>query len=85
MLPPGRAKLAMNPRPTGSEISVMTIGMDVVARFAAAIAAKCSNATIDVRLRLHEFSRELGESLQVSAGAAVDDLEVLAFLVAQAG
>ena len=35
MLPPGRARLATNPSPMGSESSAMIMGMVLVARFAA--------------------------------------------------
>src|SRR5439155_4047807 len=38
MFPPGRARLATNPLPTGSPALAMTMGMVLVARWAAGIA-----------------------------------------------
>src|SRR5262249_25709779 len=59
-LPPGRAKLATKPVPTGSLSTAKTIGMTDVARFAAGCDSPSDN---DIDLESDELRRHLGEAL----------------------
>ena len=60
-LPPGRARVAIRPDPTGSDTAKNTIGMDEVARFAATAAG-------DAQARIR--STRLAASSAASAGSA---------------
>src|SRR6516165_7450622 len=59
ILPPGRARLAMNPEPTGSPTPAMTMGMVDVARRAAIVAA-VAHATVTSTLLLTSSVTTLG-------------------------
>src|SRR5213082_1249831 len=76
MFPPGRLRLATSPVSTGSLGTIMTIGMLLVALFAAS-AAEPAGATITSTLP-NQVGRELGQSLDVPLRPSVLDDEVLA-------
>ena len=61
MLPPGRARLATKPALTGSLASAITIGIVVVACFAAATLA-LSAADDDIHLEADQLGREAQEA-----------------------
>ena len=56
-LPPGRARLATSPDPTGSDTAKNTIGMDGVARFAASAAGVAQARIRSTRLRANSFAK----------------------------
>ena len=70
-LPPGRARLATRPVPTGSPASAKTIGMTDVACFAARTAGARRDNDID--LQPDELGRDLGEALAASLRPAILD------------
>ena len=70
-LPPGRAKLATRPVPTGSAADAKTIGMTDVACFAASDCA--SRRDDDIDLEPDELGRDLGEALAASLRPAILD------------
>jgi hypothetical protein len=75
MFPPGRARLATKPCPTGSLTTEKTIGMVWVARFRAAMTGPAGSDN-EVRCRTHHFRRislDLGE---VPAGKPMLNLNV---------
>ena len=61
-LPPGRARLATKPMPTGSASCAITMGMVVVAFFAA---TRCSEATGNdqINLETNQVRRKLRQAL----------------------
>ena len=61
MLPPGRARLATRPLPTGSGAIANTIGIVEVACFIARPAAPA--VTNDIDLKAYKLCRDLGETL----------------------
>src|SRR6516162_7649413 len=74
-LPPGRARLATMPVPTGSPAPAKTIGMSAVACFAAR-AGRVPTVTID--LELDKLGRNLGEAFGASLGPAILDRDAAA-------
>ena len=70
-LPPGRARIATKPLPTGSTASANTIGIVEVACFAAGTAA--SHRDDDIDLEPDELGRDLGEALAASLCPAILD------------
>ena len=70
-LPPGRARLATRPVPTGSAAVAKTIGMTDVACFAARTAR--SRRDNDIDLEPDELGRDLGEALAASLRPAILD------------
>ena len=75
MLPPGRARLATRPAPTGSPATANTIGMTDVACFAA-ITGRGAISDDDIDLELDELCRDLGKALDASLRPAVFDRNV---------
>ena len=70
-LPPGRARLATRPVPTGSSAVAKTIGMTDVACFAAS--DRGSRRDNDIDLEPDELGRDLGEALAASLRPAILD------------
>ena len=64
MLPPGRARLAISPVPSGSPAGAITIGISVVARLAACTAG-VSEATIMSTLRSTSSAASCGSRARV--------------------
>ena len=82
-LPPGRLRLATRPALTGSRPnSVATMGMALVARFAAN-AAGSPEVTDDVDFQARKFIREFGKLVDVAARIAKFDNDVLSVDVAK--
>ena len=81
-LPPGRARLATRPRPTGSPSSAITMGIVEVASFAA-LAEPLVGGHDDIHLELNQFYGKLGRPLLLSLGIAIYQHEVFAFDVAE--
>ena len=77
MFPPGRPRLATSPSSTGSIGKIMTMGMLLVAFFAAS-AADPAGATITSTLCRTSSAASVGQSLDVPFGPSVLDDEVLA-------
>ena len=71
-LPPGRARLATRPLPTGSPAIAKTIGMTEVACFAA-IDRRGPARDDDIDLEPDELGRDLGEALAASLRPAILD------------
>ena len=69
MFPPGRAKLSTSPVATGSTVVTMTIGIVLVACFAARIAGRYEDKDID--LELHEFGDEGWDPFPLSLRVAI--------------
>ena len=65
MFPPGRARLATNPLPTGSVSCVITMGIVVVASLAARVAVGPARDD-NVYFETHEFGRKRGEAIEFS-------------------
>jgi hypothetical protein len=61
MLPPGRARLAIKPIPTGSETAVITTGIDDVARWT----ARSMGGDDDVQLQADKLRGQLWSALGV--------------------
>src|SRR5215469_17253097 len=79
MLPPGWARLCTSPSARMSPVAAITMGMVVVACFAAtAPAAPCVTMTLTFR-RTDELRGELGQSIVVPIGPAELDEDVSAF------
>ena len=75
-LPPGRARLATRPAPTGSAAFVITMGMVVVAFFAAnAARVRCGHDQIN--LKTNQVRRKLRQALTLLLGKPVLDGEIL--------
>ena len=68
-LPPGCARLATNPDLTGSKLPKNTIGIDVVAAFAARTLA-APTATMTSTLRGDKFLREGRQLIELVVGEA---------------
>jgi len=66
-LPPGRARLAISPDPTGSDTAKNTIGMDEVARFAASAAGVAQTRIRSTRLCANSFAKTGNASKLLSA------------------
>ena len=81
-LPPGRARLATRPLPTGSLTPTITMGIVVVACLAAS-AAGVSPHHQDVHLETDQLGREGREPLVLPCRHAVLHDEVLAFDIAE--
>ena len=71
-LPPGRARLATRPVPTGSPATAKTIGMTDVACFAAMTGAVAIRDN-DIDLQPDELGRDLGVALGASLRPAILD------------
>ena len=76
-LPPGRARLATRPLPTGSIATAKTIGMTDVACFAAADGGSVRDNDID--LEPDELGRDLGIALDASLRPAILDRDGATF------
>src|SRR5260370_30237257 len=76
MFPPGRARFVTIPLPTGSPMTPMTMGVVVVACFAASTAS-VPQVRIDVHVEADEVVRKLGKLFVVSLGVAVLEANVL--------
>ena len=63
-LPPGRARLAMSPSPTGSPTLTMTMGIVPVA-FLAATAGGVAACNDDVHLEPDQLGREVGQPVDL--------------------
>ena len=75
-LPPGRARLATRPAPTGSPAFVITMGMVVVAFFAAnAGGIPCDHDQIN--LKTNQVRRKLRQALSLLLGKSVLDGDIL--------
>ena len=70
-LPPGRARLATKPLPTGSPATAKTIGMADVACFAAG--TRASRRDDDIDLEPDELGRDLGVALGAALRPAILD------------
>ena len=81
MLPPGRARLATTPSPTGSPLNAMTIGTVVVARFTAHTAGP--KAMITSTLRRDQFCGKLRQPIWDAVGPKVGKSEVFPFCVSE--
>src|SRR2546423_4988393 len=77
MLPPGRAMLATNPLPIGSDTATNTIGIVPVARMSA-LATGVLWAENAVRLELYQLFRKRLHARGVALGLAILDAKVLA-------
>jgi len=75
-LPPGRARLATKSKPTGSLVFVITMGMVVVAFFAAN-AGGVPETTIRSTLRRTTSAANSGQALWRSLGESVLDGDIL--------
>ena len=75
MLPPGRAKLATNPLPTGSLSWAITIGIVEVASLSGRVTA--ARRDDDVHLETHQLGSELGQPIDLSVCRAPLDDDVL--------
>jgi hypothetical protein len=73
MLPPGRAKLATIPLPTGSNANAKTIGITDVACFVEHRASRCDN---DIDLKSHKLGRDLRVSLSAPFRPAKFDCNI---------
>ena len=74
-LPPGRARLATKPAPTGSPVFAITIGMVAVAFFAAnAAVPRCHN---QINLETNQVRRKLRQALRLLLGKSVLDGDIL--------
>ncbi len=72
MLPPGRAKLVTSPTAIGSATAAITIGMVVVACFAAAHGVKVDHD--DIYLCTHELSSQLRQPSRIAVrGTQLED------------
>jgi hypothetical protein len=81
MFPPGRAKLATSPDPTGSPVCE-TIGIVVVARWAArVVGVPCVRRMSHIET--HEFRHEVGKSVRITLPEAVLHEDTLPFDVAK--
>ena len=75
-LPPGRARLATKPAPTGSPAFAITMGMVVVAFFAAnAGGVPCDHDQIN--LKTNQVRRKLRQALRLLLGKSVLDGDIL--------
>ena len=75
-LPPGRARLATKPAPTGSPTFVITMGMVVVALLAANAAGRpCDHDQIN--LKTNQVRRKLRQALRLSLRKSVLDGDIL--------
>ncbi len=75
-LPPGRARLATRPAPTGSAAVAITMGMVVVAFLAANAACRpCDHDQIN--LKTNQVRRKLRQALRLFLGKPVLDGEIL--------
>ena len=75
-LPPGRARLATKPAPTGSPAFVITMGMVVVAFFA----ANADGVPADhdqINLKTNQVRRKLRQALRLLLGKSVLDGDIL--------
>jgi hypothetical protein len=81
ILPPGRARLATNPDPTGSPTDTITIGIvDVALR--TATSAGVDHATNDIDITIDEFSYDIGILFEGTSRRVNGDGQVLPFDVA---
>src|SRR5262245_33250489 len=78
IFPPGRARLATNPLPTGSLSCAMTMGIVTVASLAARVDGG-PFATMMSTFESHEFGRERGETVEFSLRVSIlnDDISPL--------
>ena len=75
-LPPGRARLATKPAPTGSAALTITMGMVVVAFLAAnADCRRCGHDQIN--LKTNQVRRKLRKALRLLLGKSVLDGDIL--------
>lgn len=70
-MPPGRARLATRPPPSGSVAAAKTMGMADVTCFGAR--APLPTVTIDIHLELDELGSDLGKALVASLSPAIID------------
>lgn len=77
-LPPGRAKLAISPLPTGSPAATITIGIVVVARLVAS-GASVPGATITSACGVDQLCGNLGQPIEPVIRVPALEYEVLAF------
>ena len=75
-LPPGRARLATKPAPTGSPAFAITMGMVVVAFFAANAGGVPSNHD-QINLKTNQVRRKLRQALKLLLGKPVLDGDIL--------
>ena len=75
-LPPGRARLATRPAPTGSPAFTITMGMVVVALFAAnADGRRCTHD--EINLKTNQVRRKLWQALRLLFGKPILDGDIL--------
>jgi len=79
MFPPGRARLATNPRPTGSPTVVVTIGIVPMACLAARVGFPRGNDAVD--LETNQLRREIRKSIYLPFCRPVLDSDVFLFHV----
>ncbi len=77
MFPPGRARFETTPFPTGSPLNAMTIGMVLVARFAAHDAGP--KAMITSTLLATSSATSSGKRVESSVGPTICYAEILSF------
>src|SRR6516162_5591181 len=82
ILPPGRARLATTPLPTGSPTWVKTIGIVEVVPFAARAAGGAAHRHDQVDLAADEVGGQRRQPIIMALGPAVFELDVLALDVA---
>ena len=82
MFPPGRARLATSPSPTGSLPPAITIGIVRVACWTARV-APLATVTITSSLSRTSFRREVSQPLVSALSVSVFDDEVLALHIAE--
>jgi hypothetical protein len=81
MLPPGLARLATSPRPTGSPTPVITIGIEGGRRLECKVGT-CSARGDHVRLPGHQLARDFGEPVWLAVRITALDDEVLPLHIA---
>ena len=74
-LPPGRARLATRPAPTGSSTPAKTIGTSMSPAWPQRQPASAPSATMTSALALHEFGCHLGSAIESTLGPAILDCD----------
>ena len=82
MFPPGRARLATSPRPTGSAAPTKTMGIVVVACLAARALAT-PTARMQIHRQADQLGREVGEPVEVPLRIAVLKGDMLSLHIAE--
>src|SRR5690348_8622550 len=81
-LPPGRAKLSTNPKPTGSPARTNTIGNGTGELFELHCAKRC-HCNNCVEFGIDKLARQYPEPFRIFGGKAMVQMNVLAFNVAE--